>query len=395
MNGPGKKSRHTRRGSAGTPSNKGKTSATNVGDVSFNRRAVGDLFTTSKKQTTPRTARIERTQNALQAAAKSWAGREFTVSKRDRERAEAVDPINVKADTEELEKLYTLYYKTRETSSLTDRQKSLTGDVYDAISGGPSTYLRSDCNVDDLHALSQNAEKGGYTMGVQGYIGNDLKAALESLKKPKGDYVMFDNAIYPLEDKDTESRKGIARRIMVNLTEQKPGLDIAKNLTQLFTDDKVSPFFRKFKIRLSTAEDAAEQSTKYDKIVIYYTLGRFDENGHDTVGDEIVAKIMSAAKAESFDAHAAPFFCYVAPGIYWAEEPKYHAELEGSYSTTRAKILADVISRHAEISDESTFIGLVNNALEKAGVDPKRPYLHLGKKGPVPLGPLPPSGQST
>ncbi len=396
MNGSGKKSRHIRRGSTGTPSGKGKRTTADFGDISFNRRNAGDLFATPKKETTPSAAKVERTRNLLQAAAKSWEVGEFLISRHDRERTEAVGPINVKADTEALKDLYEKYYdKAGKRISRTAQKRLLADEVYDAIAEGTTEYLRSGCKIEDLHALSENAEKGGYAMGVQGYIGKDLKGALDSLKKPKGDYVTFDNTGYPLEDQDTESRKGIARRIMVNLTEQQPGLDIAKNLTPLFTDEKFAPFFRKFKIRLSTAGGAAEQSTKYDKIVVYYTLGNCTDNGHDTVGDQIVQKIMSAAKAESFDSHAAPFFCYVAPGIYWAEEPKYHAELQGSYSTTRAKILADVISRNDEISDSSTFIGLVKEALEKANVDPKLPYLHLGKKRPVPLGPLPPSRQGT
>jgi hypothetical protein len=180
----------------------------------------------------------------------------------------------------------------------------------------------------------------------------------------------------------------MARRIMVNLNSQQAGLAVAEALLPLFTEKEISPFFRQFKIRLSTKAEAATL-VKLDKIVIYYTFGNFREDGHDVIGDRIVDTITSAVDESGLTSKAAPFFCYVAPGIYWAEEPKYHGKLRGSFTQSRSDIIKSVITTDSTVQDAGTFIRLVKEALVKEDVNVTRPYLHIKSGETIPLGPLP------
>ncbi|MEV5410351.1 T3SS effector HopA1 family protein [Thermopolyspora sp. NPDC052614] len=315
------------------------------------------------------------TRLRLQAAAASWR-RTFQM---DMEAASAIEKAAAsarQADEEKLKTIYQEYYSEGKRKTDVNLEQK---DPYDLVAMGESGYLQQPTAQETIAELANAAKAGGYTLTVQGAV--DQKPAHELLNDSH--FVKFDNAEYPLPDND-QCQKDIARRIVVNVTQQIHGLSIAQRLLPLFTDKGISPYFRGFKVLLST-ESHPVRTIHLDKIVVYYTLGKFQEAGYDVVGDRIVTTVAGAAPSEAFVSEGPLFESSVAPGIYWAEEPKYHG-LQSSFSKSRSEIIKKVIANNSDVANAEEFIGLVRTGLGAGGVDPDNPHLH-GKGRTRPLAP--------
>lgn len=192
----------------------------------------------------------------------------------------------------------------------------------------------------------------------------------ESVKK--GDYFHVHN----LRADRKQDLKGRARRIIVNVNSQKAGLKVASGLNSLISSDPaVRKNLREYKIYLSKTPTSGPM--KHDKLVIYYALDAGDADGTDTVGNRIAAKINTSVKPDDIDQGFAPFYSNVAPGLAWAEEPKYAvSSMSGSFTSTRSDIIKKVISSNATIASKEDFIKKVNEALDAAGVEPTSPHRH-------------------
>ena len=110
--------------------------------------------------------------------------------------------------------------------------------------------------------------------------------------------------------------------------------------------------------------------------MIYYDY-EAGEDGADYVGDKIVSVVSASGAGVGED--LAPFYSYVAPGIAWAQEPKYYrkdALMKGSFTDTRANVIAAVIAANDTVASAPAFIELVRQEFAKYGVDLNSAHRH-------------------
>jgi hypothetical protein len=199
----------------------------------------------------------------------------------------------------------------------------------------------------------------------------DLDEALE-----RGDYFHVHNTTdHRPAEQDTTGR---ARRLLVNVSTQKAGLDVAAKLTGLFDDPVVSPYLDHYKIFLTT--DTEDEYVKHDKLVVYYEVPPGTKGDTDDIGDRIAAAIEGAVPETEFVDDFAPFYARLAPGIAVAEEPGAHVvDLNDSFTGTRAGIIDEVLNDpdNDEVHGASDFIQLVRAKFREKFVDPDNPYRHL------------------
>jgi hypothetical protein len=205
----------------------------------------------------------------------------------------------------------------------------------------------------------------------------DLDEALE-----RGDYFHVHNTTdHRPAEQDTTGR---ARRLLVNVTTQKAGLDVAAKLSDLFDDPVVSPYLDHYKIFLTT--DTTDTYVKHDKLVVYYEVPPGTKGDTDDIGDRIAAAAEGAVPKTEFVDDFAPFYARLAPGIAVAEEPGAHVvDLDDSFTGTRATIIDQVLDDpgNDEIEDPAEFIELVRAKFEQKFVDPDNPHRHLPGNPPV------------
>jgi hypothetical protein len=321
----------------------------------------------------------EKTREKLHAAAISWKQKIF--KQRPDVIAESSD-VNAAANAQALADIYKVYYADglRQGGAV---------DLYKLMGSSTSGYLREPAPAEALEELMAGAAKGGYKVSPQNLY-SSVKEALDNTKN--GGYIKFENTVSPLDESDP-AQEGLARRIIVNVTSQRAGLEIVKNLTPLFKNEQISPYFSQVKILLSN-NPMEEMPLKHDKIVVYYDLGEATDDAHDEIGDRLVAAIKGAAVQDAdFDPHGTVFMSAVSPGIFWAEEPKYHSTntaMAGSFTQARAKVVAAVVEANEKISGPEEFMKLVQDQLAKSGVDPVNPQRHIKQTEVVPLSPRAP-----
>jgi hypothetical protein len=311
----------------------------------------------------------------------------LTVPERDEDRYQA----NAAATKAALEKVYDAYYDRGNWRG----GRAQLDKLYNMMGVGEPGYLTTAATDADLQELvaqpdsrvkaqrwsgKEKADKeyaaklGAYNANPQGKqppkkpVGPNSNA--EAIVR--GDYFHIHNLNHEYH-KEQER----VRRIIVNVKTQQAGLKVARNLGALFQNPEVSPFLREYKIYLSKTANPNER-VKHDKLVVYYETRRGSEDSPDSVGDKIVAAIEGAVTPDERGAEFAPFYSRVGPGIAWAEEPKYFVQsLSGSFTTTRSGIIEKVIKDNPTIASKEEFITLVNEALQKAKVDPVTAHRHL------------------
>ncbi|MCK2219983.1 T3SS effector HopA1 family protein [Actinomadura sp. ATCC 31491] len=227
--------------------------------------------------------------------------------------------------------------------------------------------------------LTQAVTKGEFdTLVNQGKVGKDYtvqaqdSSVTNDVALAKGDYFHVISEHYTGSKAD---RQATARRIIVNVKDQRAALAASHALAALFTDRSLDPYFRSFKVYLSATPDP-NQKVKYDKLVVYYQ--RPPGNGPDTVGDQITGALKKAVPETDRDPKVSAFYAILAPGLAWAQEPKYYLKnVQGSFTESRRDIIAKVIEDNPAVTDENAFAVLVEDAFQKAGVDPRAPHRHL------------------
>ncbi len=174
------------------------------------------------------------------------------------------------------------------------------------------------------------------------------------------------------------SRTGLARRIVINVASQQDAVKVSDKFIDLFKssnsgDAAIGQHIKEFKVYLG---NIATDRVKKDKLVVYYDYAP-GSGGADAVGDGIVAVVQSAGVV--FGEDLAPFYSVVAPGIAWAEEPKYHSDrstMQGSFTTTRASVIAYVIKHNDRVAGLAGFVDLVAERFRRDGVDLARAHRH-------------------
>lgn len=222
-----------------------------------------------------------------------------------------------------------------------------------------------------LNQPIDTGEFATFEAGSQDYAvkGQKNKRTGERPGLEKGNYFHIHN-----RNKDkTIEKKGTARRIIVNVKTQKDAFALSNGLLELFDrSSPSSPYIREFKVYLSNARKA---KIKKDKIVVYYSFNMKDESA-DLVGDAIVAKIESLAEENALVDDFAPFYERVSKGIAWAEEPKYHSKLQGSFTSTRVDVIKSVIKSNATVVSAEALLKLVEAAFNAAHIDVDSPARH-------------------
>lgn len=198
----------------------------------------------------------------------------------------------------------------------------------------------------------------------------------------RGDYFHVHNT--NLLRPDTQDTRGRGRRIVVNVTNQAAGLKVSEALSGLFSDPVVSPYFDHYKIFLTQQTD--EETVKHDKLVIYYEVPPGTKGDKDDIGDRIAATVDKSIAEGDYSDMFAPFYSRIGRGMAWAEEPgSYVAELQDSFTGTRAKIINDVLNdrqNNSVVKTPDDFIERVRAKFRARFVNPQAPHLHLTGRAP-------------
>ena len=110
--------------------------------------------------------------------------------------------------------------------------------------------------------------------------------------------------------------------------------------------------------------------------MVYYNFN-LEDTSADKVGDAIVAKIMEVTEDSSLIDNFAPFYEGVSKGIAWAEEPKHHSDLKGSFTRTRVNVITSVIKENASVKDPDALVALVDAAFTASKIDKDNPARHV------------------
>lgn len=301
--------------------------------------------------------------------------------------------LNKRENDAALNNIYDQFYN-RNTGGRLDLNGRL-NKIYGMMGTGTSEYMRTAITHDEFLAFNRrdgavwtNSQKvSAYEKALKAWTDwpklDPTKRAQTRPPKPVGPKTADEAVklgdyfhVHNLKKAAKLDQKGKARRIIVNVKSQEAGLNVARAVQGLFTDQDAGPYLKEYKIYLSeTAKESAK--AKYDKLVIYY-VRKDDDSGGDLVGDKIVNAITGSIGPDDVDQGFAPFYSRITPGIAWAEEPKFYVEsLPNSFTRTRSNIITDVISKHPSVKDPAAFIRLVGEALKTAGVDPDRPHRHI------------------
>jgi hypothetical protein len=287
---------------------------------------------------------------------------------------------NAAANAKAMGDLYKLYYRS-DGNRLPNAKVNA---VYNLMGTGKTNYGKAPVTARDFRRFMEtpnttiNGQKvSDYRARMRAWEAGDKstppptgpKTEAESVQN--GDYFHVHNGSYQRPNK-----KGTARRIIVNVNTQKAGLKVTAGLNALINaDPKVAANLSEYKIYLSQKEISGPM--KHDKLVIYYSVDPTDPDGSDTIGNRIAAKISSSIKPADIDQGFAPFYSNIAPGLAWAEEPKYYVStMGGSFTTTRSEIIKKVIADSPVIRSKEEFIKKVNDSLNAAGVDETSPHRH-------------------
>ncbi|MEU8140738.1 T3SS effector HopA1 family protein [Nonomuraea sp. NPDC048901] len=265
-----------------------------------------------------------------------------------------------------LAKAYREYYNSAGRRRPTSRTKR----VYSFMGDGPPGYLNTPIGNSEFQNLLNGQTQGDYKVEAQSASDNwrGLRA---------GDYFHLTNEAHPLPSaQKAQTLANRARRLIVNVKNQAAALKAVRGLVPLFKDGNVGPFFRSFKVFLSSKADT-QKSVKYDKLVVYYALK--DPNAaDDDVGKQLVSAIETAVPEGDRDSAFAPFYSFLTPGVAWAEEPKYYVQkLDNSFTETRANVIDDVIKNNDAVPNEAAFATLVDNAFRSERIDPVKPHRHV------------------
>jgi hypothetical protein len=273
----------------------------------------------------------------------------------------AITQLMPSKDASFIEGLFPTYYSVDDGSRNLDyatKLKKLYGSLGAALSGD---YLTDKVDTGEFDT---------FKAGTEDYHVNPQKnKADERPGLEKGNYFHVHN---DNKNRDLE-QKGTARRIIVNIKTQKDAFALSQGLLDLFKKSSAfSPYIKEFKVYLSNVRKA---KVKKDKIVVYYNFNLEDKSA-DTVGDAIVAKIESIADENSLVDDFAPFYEGVSKGIAWAEEPKHHSELKGSFTRTRVDVIESVIKANSTVSSPAALVTLVDAAFKAANIDKDNPARH-------------------
>jgi len=276
----------------------------------------------------------------------------------------AITQLMPSKDAKFIEGLFSTYYSIDDGSRNSDYATKLKG-LYSSLGQAQSgDYLTEEIDTGEFDTFKAGNED--YHVNPQKNKAGD-RPGLE-----KGNYFHIHN---DNKNKDLE-QEGTARRIIVNIKTQKDAFALSKGLLDLFKKSNAfSPFIKEFKVYLANLRKA---KVKKDKIVVYYNFNIEDKSA-DTVGDAIVSKIESIADENALVDDFAPFYEGVSKGIAWAEEPKHHSDLRGSFTRTRVNVIESVIKANASVSSPEDLVTLVDAALKAANIDMDNPARHTSK----------------
>ncbi|WP_433514425.1 T3SS effector HopA1 family protein [Nonomuraea sp. CA-143628] len=266
-----------------------------------------------------------------------------------------------------LAKAYREYYNSVGRRRPTRRTKRL----YSFMGEGPPGYLNTPIRNAEFQSLLDGEKSGGYEVKAQ----NARNSSGNWKELQRGDYFHLTNETHPLSGTQrTQTLTNRARRLVVNVKNQAAALKAVRGLIPLFKNVDVGPFFRSFKVFLSSTPDT-KKAVKHDKLVVYYALK--DPNAADDVGNQLASAIETAVPEADRDSQFAPFYAYVRPGVAWSEEPKYYVQkLDNSFTETRANVIDDVIKNNDAVPNEAAFVTLVDNAFRGAQIDSAKPHRH-------------------
>ena len=311
-----------------------------------------------------------------------------------------------------LKRIYNCYYKNgvRVALGKSDSTDKIETVVYNLLGfESKSQYLHS--HLMSLESLLNSGSDGKYSVQKQ-----KQKKLQDSEKEAISNFDLLDPDYYHVFNKNCEksNKIGTQRRIVFNLRSQQDGLKLANMFIRRFrsmpaeTATAVAPaataatsagaasaasvnapattdfarHIREFKVYLGNIIDWKDtaladvmrvEPIKLDKFVVYYD--HVDGPKADWVRDGIVAAVQATGVKPG--GSLAAFYATVAPGIAWAEEPKYHSEMKGSFTGSRAALIAAVVKAHAQIADVATFLSLVMDQFFAKGVDMRQPHLHF------------------
>lgn len=276
----------------------------------------------------------------------------------------AITQLMPSKDAKFIESLFSTYYSIDDGSRNSDYATKLKG-LYSSLGQAQSgDYLTEEIDTGEFDTFKAGNED--YHVNPQKNKAGD-RPGLE-----KGNYFHIHN---DNKNKDLE-QEGTARRIIVNIKTQKDAFALSKGLLDLFKKSNAfSPFIKEFKVYLANVRKA---KVKKDKIVVYYNFNIEDKSA-DTVGDAIVSKIVSIADENALVDDFAPFYEGVSKGIAWAEEPKHHSDLKGSFTRTRVNVIESVIKANASVLNPEDLVTLVDAAFKAANIDMDNPARHTSK----------------
>ncbi|NUR90359.1 MAG: hypothetical protein HOY71_40310 [Nonomuraea sp.] len=200
----------------------------------------------------------------------------------------------------------------------------------------------------------------------------------------KADYIFFDsNVVQKTSSGGAYDGRIHERRLIVNLTSQQAALDLAKGLVRLFdlTDDRrIAPYFRQFKVKLSTKTDQGDP-VKHDKLVLYY--GTDERERGDRVGDELVTFIDDRVPDRDRNHRFGAFYSKVVKGVAWADEPDHiDVPKPRSFTDSRTAALEKVIKDHDYVRGPDAFFQLVLAEFRRSNID--WPDAHRNREDPEP-----------
>jgi len=317
-----------------------------------------------------------------------------------------------KRDSLALNRIYNFYYKNgiRVALASSESTDKIAKVVYNLL-GYEYNIQYLDAHLTSLESLLNSGGGGKYSVQKQ-----KQKKLQDHEKEAISNFDLLDPDYYHVFNKNYEksNKIGSRRRIVFNLQSQQDGLKLANMFIRRFrsmpaeTATAVAPaataaatsagaasaasvnapattdFARhipEFKVYLGNIihwQNTAlafmrVEPIKLDKFVVYYD--HVDGPKADWVRDGIVAAVQATGVKPG--GSLAAFYATVASGIAWAEEPKYHSEMKGSFTESRAALIAAVVKANEKIADFGTFVSLVMTQFFAKGVDMRQPHLHF------------------
>ncbi|MFC4118574.1 T3SS effector HopA1 family protein [Nonomuraea zeae] len=266
-----------------------------------------------------------------------------------------------------LNDVYRRYYR----NSRRVEQGDLNNSVYRFSGYGSSEYTSKPLKEGDVLQLAQ-------TVAPLCEVFPQGKGTM-SEALAKGDYFYFDSKIrQKTSSKGAYGGKIHERRLVVNLKSQQAALSLAGKLVRLFdlTDSRaVAPYFRQFKVKLSTKAGGTEGPVKYDKLVLYYGTDERDVDG-DRVGTEIAEFLDDTVPDADRDDRFGAFYSKVVKGVAWAEEPDHiDVPKPRSFTDSRTSAVVKVIQDNRYVSSPADFRFKVYDEFERSNIawpDPHR-----------------------